>query len=107
MRRSAFWSGRRLWIAIAAIFVAAVVTAGVFANLKRLGLRYDSIDYPFYAQFAAKFFDPQLPKSFSAQPDGYNFLGYHGTEGTYSVNQSLHLEPVKYLYALVFQIGKT
>ncbi len=90
-----------------ALFAAAVVTAGIFANLKRLALAYDPIDYSFYAQFAAKLLDPQLSKSFSAQPDGYNFLGTYGTEGMYSFHQSLHLEPVKYLYALVFSIWKT
>src|SRR5258706_1530766 len=93
-------------IVVIALFAAAVITAGIFTNLKRLALAYDPIDYSFYAQFAAKLLDPQLSKRFSAQPDGYNFLGYYGTEGVYSFHQSLHLEPVKYLYALVFWIGK-
>jgi len=42
---------RTVW----AVFVVAVVIAVIFANLKRLGLRYDSLDYPFYAQFSARF----------------------------------------------------
>jgi len=86
------------------LYIAAVVGIVLFGDLKRLCLCYDPIDYSFYAQFAARLLDVGLSKSLFVQPVGFNFLGYYGTEGIYSIHQSLHLEIIKYVYALVFRL---
>ena len=93
------------WLIV--LFTVMVLSSVVFANMKRLALAYDAIDYPLYAQFAARFFDSNLLNNYSAQSEGFNFLGYVGTEGQYSFNQSLHIEPLKYIYAIIFALFET
>jgi hypothetical protein len=66
-------------------------------------LEFHSRDYAFYAQFAARLLNPNLTNRYALQPEGYNFLGLVGTEGVYSLHQSLHLEPIKYAYAPIHQ----
>ena len=81
-----------------------VIGSLAFANLKRAALAYGEVDYAFYAQFAARFADPQLTDAYSAQPRGYNFIGYTGTDGKDNLHQSIHSEPIKYIYALIYRV---
>lgn len=83
-------------------FAVLVIVSSAYAYLKYKALAYDTIDYPFYAQFSARLFNNNLSNTFSAQPEGFNMLGYVGIEGKYSFHQSLHLEPIKYIFALFF-----
>ena len=86
------------------LYIFAISGSLVFANLKRTALAYDEVDYAFYAQFAAKLLDPQLTNRYSAQPDGYNFFGLTGVDGQYSLNQSIHFELIKYVYAILYRL---
>jgi hypothetical protein len=85
-------------------YLVAVAAAMITAYWKLQSLEFHTRDYPFYAQFTAKLLNPNLSNQYALQPEGYNFLGLLGTEGIYSIHQSLHLEPIKYGYALIHQI---
>ena len=84
------------------LFLLSGLFAILYLDLKRQALGYHQRDYPFYIQFAAKLFDPELSRRFSLNPDGFNYLRFAGTEGERSFQQSIHLEPIRYLYAAVY-----
>jgi hypothetical protein len=91
-----------LRILVYTLYCLAIVVSLLLANLKRAALAYDEVDYAFYAQFAARLSDPQLTDAYSAQPQGYNFLGYTGTDGKDNIHQSVHFEWIKYVYASLY-----
>jgi hypothetical protein len=87
-----------LFVSIAFLFFLA------FINLKLQTLSFDTVDYPFYLQFSAKLFDPNLSHRYSLNPEGGNWLGYTGVEGKDHFHQSLHFEIVKYAFASVYRL---
>lgn len=89
------------------LFLLACLTAAVFCDWKARALRYHTRDYPFYLQFAAKLLDPRLPDRFTINPNGFNYLGFVGTEGAASFHQALHIEPLRYLYAPAYALTGT
>ena len=95
---------RSFRLLILALYILAIAGSLMLANLKRAALAFDEVDYAFYAQFAAKLLDPQLTNRYSAQPDGYNFFGLTGVDGQYSLNQSIHFELIKYVYAILYRL---
>jgi len=92
--RSLTW----FFVSVAFIFFLA------FINLKLHTLSFDQVDYPFYLQFSAKLFDPSLSARYSLNPEGGNWLGYTGVEGKDHFHQSLHLEIVKYGFAVIYRL---
>ncbi len=84
------------------LFLVAVVSSLLIADLKVRALAFHWRDYPLYLQFAAKLFDPHLSDSFSLNPAGGNWLLFYGTEGVDSFHQAVHFEPVKYLFAVLY-----
>ena len=89
------------------LFVFACFLAGLFvsfrvANIERESMRFDKYDYAFYLQFATKLFDGRIEKVYSVNPGGENCLFLGGIEGTDSFHQTIHFEPIKYLYAVLY-----
>ncbi len=87
-----------------AFYIFCVFVSLYFANLKRVALGYDEIDYAFYAQFAARFAEPHLSDQYTVQPQGYNFVGYMGTDGKDTLHQSVHFELIKYGYVFLYAL---
>ena len=97
-------SSRPLRLLILMLYLLAIAGVLSFASLKRAALAYGEVDFPFYAQFAARLSAPHLSDTYALQPRGYNFIGYVGIDGRDNLHQSIHLEPVKYVYALIYRI---
>jgi hypothetical protein len=91
-------------ILIGYVLICGITT--VYSYLKFKSLNFHPRDFPFYLQFAAKLGDQNLTDQYSLNPDGHNFIGFHGTEAEDNFHQALHLEPVKYLYPLLYKIFK-
>lgn len=92
-------------VLICYVLICSITT--VYSYLKFKSLNFHPRDFPFYLQFAAKLGDQNLSNQYSLNPDGHNFLGFHGTEAEDNFHQSLHFEPVKYTYPLVYLIFQT
>lgn len=85
-----------------------VAAAAGFSWYKLESLSYHTRDYPFYRQFCARILDPGMTRSYSLNPQGSNILRYRGIEGADAdgdagLNQTIHLEPVKYAEAAVYR----
>ena len=91
-------------LVIAMIYVAAVAANVVRAEITQDALAFHTRDYPFYLQFATKLLDSRIAPVYSMNPDGYNVLFFNGTDGAEGLHQSLHLEPLKYVYAAVYYL---
>jgi len=87
------------------IYLIAVALSLLLSTLKHESLGFQQRDYPFYLQFSAKLLDKDLTKVYSINPNGENWLHYFGTEGETGFYQSIHLEPVKYLFAVLYSIA--
>ena len=87
------------------LYCLAVAASYLFCYTKLYALGYHTRDYPFYLQFAAKSLDPALSKLYSINPFGYNFLGLDGIEGMSGLYQTIHLEPIKFVYAAIYRVS--
>ena len=75
------------------------VAVGLAHNTgKRRSLGFESVDFDFYMQFAAKAFDPSLTGRYAVNPEGRNIA-----DGKRGLHQTLHFEPVKYVYAALYR----
>jgi hypothetical protein len=90
--------------ALLSLFVLAVLVSSIICVVKLDSLSFHTRDFPYYAQFYSKLFDDGNVKQYSLNPDGYNFLGLIGTEGTNGFNKALHLEPIKYVLAALYAL---
>lgn len=94
----------RLPFLIALLLILAALAFFIFfAGLKEAALAFHEVDFPFYMQFSARLFDPALSAGYTINPEGGNFLGFTGVEGADHFHQSLHFEPFKYLFALLYR----
>ena len=87
------------------LFLVAVITATLFNASKIQALGFHTRDYPYFLQFAAKAFDSQRPDHYALNPCGSNFLGNRGCEGTKSLYHSIHFAPIKFVYALLYNVA--
>ena len=94
------------WIGLL-LLVVALVGAMFFNILKLQSLSFHTRDFPFYLQFAAKALDPDLSSQYALNPQGHNFLGLGGVEGTRGIYQAIHFEPVKFVYAALHMVLPT
>ncbi len=85
------------------IFFVIVVLATLFASYKFHALGYDG-DLNFYLEFAAKWPDPNATDHYSFVSIGRNFFGLYGHDGGENMHKSLHFEPYKYLFGLVYYL---
>lgn len=95
---------KRLRLILLIIYALSVTASFLFCFIKLNALGYHTRDFPFYLQFGAKVFAPSLTNTYSINPYGYNALGLDGIEGMSGLFQTIHLEPIKFLYGLLYQI---
>jgi hypothetical protein len=93
----------RLGALLVCLCVAAF--AAVFCNFKLRALDVHRQDYAYYLQFAVRLLDPQMSPRYSINPNGQNILGFQGVDGGTGLNQAIHLEPMKYVDAVLFRLG--
>ena len=89
------------------LYLLAVVASSFYAELKYKSLNFHTRDYAYYVQFSSKLLDSKMAKSYSLNPEGYNWLRYYGTEGVDNFHRSLHFEPIKYVYAVLYYFAPT
>lgn len=89
------------------LYCGAVGVSFLYSQAKHYALGYHTRDYPFYFQFATKVLDPAIANRYTINPFGYNFLGMDGVEGMTGLYQTIHLEPIKFLYAICYWITGT
>lgn len=97
---------RTKWI-LFVLYIGAVIISFHISDIKYKSLNFSRIDYPFYLQFASKLLDHNIIKSFSINPNGYNWMFFSGTEGINNFHQSVHFEPIKYFYAVLYYFSNT
>jgi hypothetical protein len=98
---------KKQWTVVLIAFLLMSIISTFYSYCKYKSLNFHPRDYPFYFQTASKLFDQSLTNQFSLNQDGHNFFGYYGTEGVENIHQTLHFEPVKYIYALLYKLFKT
>lgn len=87
------------------IYILSIAASIFIVSHKYRALAFDEKDFPFYFQFASKAMDANLlEKSYSLNPEGYNFIGLAGTEGTDSLHQTIHFEPIKYIWSMIYKV---
>lgn len=95
---------KRLRLILLLVYAVSVTTSFLFCFIKLNALGYHTRDFPFYLQFGAKVFSPSLTNIYSINPYGYNALGFDGIEGMSSLFQTIHLEPIKFVYGVLYQL---
>lgn len=84
------------------LYIISVFASYYFCTTKLHALGFHTRDFPFYLQFGAKIFDASLTNQFSINPYGYNAFGFDGIEGMMGIFHTIHLEPIKLLYGLLY-----
>lgn len=95
-------------IAVLAYVTMAAAGTG-FSSYKLKSLGYHTRDYAFYRQFHARVFDPRMRHSYALNPQGSNVFRYSGIEGADAeghtgLHRTIHLEPIKYVEAVVCRL---
>ena len=85
-----------------ALYVVGVAIGLVYNVGKHRSLEFEAVDFDFYMQFAAKAFDPSSTGRYAVNPEGRNIYGLADVEGQRGLHQTLHFEPVKYVYAALY-----
>lgn len=88
-------------------FLGGMLVSFHFSEIKYEAIRFHAKDYAFYLQFASKLFDDGIEKVYSFNPNGDNCLFFSGTEGTDNFHQTIHFEPIKYFYAVLYAVFGT
>lgn len=99
--------GRTLSILLTAFIAIACLATILFNQLTLQAMEFHTRDYTYYLQFAAKLLHDRLTPHYSLNPEGPNFLGFHGIDGEAGLHQAVHIEPIKSLDALVYAIFRT
>ena len=92
-----------VWGVLGLALLAGSLAFG-FTYAKYHALEFDAVDYSFYLVSAERIGHPSELQQLSINPHGYDIFRFYGTEGTRSLHQSIHFEPVKYLYALLLRL---
>jgi hypothetical protein len=100
-------SGKALSFLLTAFIATAGLAAILFNQLTLQAMEFHARDYTYYLQFAAKLLHDRLTPHHSLNPEGFNFLGFHGIDGEAGLHQAIHIEPIKYLDALVYALFRT
>ena len=94
------------WILFIIYIIAACISV-LICDVKARSLGFQTRDYPFYLEFSSKLLDSNSARTYSLNPEGRNWLSMNGYEGVRNFHQSLHFEPVKYIYAILYKIFQT
>jgi hypothetical protein len=88
-------------------YVFAVLASVFLCSVKFRALGFQNRDYAFYMEFAARVLNVNNADTYSMNPEGQNWLFMAGVEGADNLHQSIHFEPIKYAYAVLYWIFRT
>jgi hypothetical protein len=86
-----------LWLGISAI-------SWYLIALKYWALDFHTRDYAFYTEFIIKWSKPASEQFYTINPGGYNFLGVNAVDGCDGFYQWIHLEPIRFFQAFIYQV---
>lgn len=89
------------------IYLFAVLVSVLLCSVKFRALGFQNRDYAFYMEFATRVLNVNNADTYSMNPEGQNWLFMAGVEGTDSLHQSIHLEPIKYAYAALYWVFRS
>ena len=98
---------RSAQLTLLVLFLVFTYVGFAYATVKYRALSYNDVDFTCYLEFFSKLLDPTLSPRYSLNPNGHNYMGFSGIDGSGSVHISTHFEPLKYLDALVYRISGT
>jgi hypothetical protein len=108
---STYYTRRADWIpwavraALILLFLGFSYWALRYSLTKYTALGYSG-EFCYYTEMATSLLDPDLGLTYSFNPFGHNAFGYAGYEGTDNFFHSIHFEPIKYLYTLVYGLSE-
>lgn len=102
-RERADWAKLAVRVFLASLFLFVGYQAVRYSLYKYVSLGYSS-EFCYYYEMAASLLDPRLSEVYNFNQFGQNIFGYAGLEGTSGFFQSIHFEPVKYLYAPLYHL---
>lgn len=91
---------KRITLALFILAVAVSTALAVF-NFKHLIPHHD---INLYLQFVAKLLDTSITKQYSRNVGGFNFMGLVIQEGELGFQRLIHVEGIKYLWALGYRL---
>jgi hypothetical protein len=89
---------RSIKILMFVCYFLASLNAWYFSYIEYKSLSFHPRDYSYYLEFPAKIVDKNLENRYSINPIGKNMFLQNGAEGSASFFQSLHFEPIKYIF---------
>lgn len=92
------------------VYAAMVIAATAYAWWELDSLSFNTRDFPFYVEFCVRLGDPNMTQAFSLNPEGTSILRYGGIEGARTdagLHQAVHLEPIKYVWAALYDVFGT
>ena len=102
-RERADWAKGAVRVFLASLFLFVGYQAVRYSLYKYVSLGYSS-EFCYYFEMAASLLDPHLSEVYNFNQFGQNIFGYAGLEGTAGFFQSVHFEPIKYLYAPLYSL---
>ena len=76
-------------------------------SLKFNSVSFHRNDFGYYWEFLLKYMSNDYDQNFTVNPEGRNFLDIVATDGTESMMQNIHFEPVKFIELAIFKIFKS
>jgi|GEM_PF-6202823 len=100
-------SERSAALAALLLITAAGLLSLVLVGLRESALAFHTRDYAYYTEFIIRNAEPGMRKAYSLNPGGYNFLGAFAIDGTDSLYQWVHVEPVRFVHSWLYGITGT
>lgn len=97
------WAKLAVRVFLASLFLFVGYQAVRYSLYKYVSLGYSS-EFCYYSEMTASLLDPRLSEVYNFNQFGQNVFGYAGLEGTRGFFQSVHFEPIKYLYAPLYSL---
>lgn len=92
-------SAPALVVTLVSVLFAACCLGGIWLLVvKRQALAFHPVDYPYFIQTTSQLLERHA--HLSINPEGFSCFGFYGMEGAGSIHRSIHVEPVKYFWAL-------
>ena len=95
---------KQVWFLALVVFVLATSFSVYCLVIRREALQFDSVDYNYFIEQAARLTDSHLSKRFTLNIEGYNMLGLQGIEGVRNLFHAIHNEYFRYSYVLLYGI---
>ncbi len=97
------WAKGAVRVFLVSLFLFVGYQAVRYSLYKYVSLGYSS-EFCYYSEMAVSLLDPRLSEVYNFNQFGQNIFGYAGLEGTRGFFQSVHFEPIKYLYAPIYSL---